>query len=361
MRYHARDMAVVRARGADIPIVLASATPSVETEVNARRGRYRRLHLPERFGGQHLPAIEAIDLRARRPAARAFHRAAARRRGQDRARARRAGAAVPQPARLCAAHALPAMRLPPRLPELRRLAGRPPLPAPSRLPPLRLRDAAAGAMLRTARPSTRSSRSAPGVERLERGGRRAVSRQPHPGAVQRPGRIDGAPARGAGRRRRGPLRHHHRHPAGRQGSPFSQAQPGRRRRCRSRSQQRRSARGRAHVSIAASGRRPRRARGRPRRRLPADASARASGDAGADRGRPRGVLRRARSSCARRPTIRRSGGSRACWCRLASGRQPRAMRAGSPRWRRGRTRCACSGPPRRRLRWCAGATAFGCC
>jgi primosomal protein N' (replication factor Y) len=66
-RYHARDMAVVRARGADIPIVLASATPSVETEVNARRGRYRRLHLPERFGGARLPGIETIDLRAEGP------------------------------------------------------------------------------------------------------------------------------------------------------------------------------------------------------------------------------------------------------------------------------------------------------
>jgi primosomal protein N' (replication factor Y) (superfamily II helicase) len=62
VHYHARDMAVVRARVADIPIVLASATPSVETEVNARRGRYTRLHLPERFGGQHLPTIEAIDM-----------------------------------------------------------------------------------------------------------------------------------------------------------------------------------------------------------------------------------------------------------------------------------------------------------
>src|SRR5260370_6287238 len=60
-------MAVVRARGASIPIVLASATPSVETEVNARRGRYRRLHLPERFGGAHLPGIETIDLRAEGP------------------------------------------------------------------------------------------------------------------------------------------------------------------------------------------------------------------------------------------------------------------------------------------------------
>ena len=62
VRYHARDMAVVRARASQIPIVLASATPSVESEVNARRGRYRRLSLPERFGGAHLPSIEAIDL-----------------------------------------------------------------------------------------------------------------------------------------------------------------------------------------------------------------------------------------------------------------------------------------------------------
>ena len=67
VRYHARDMAVVRARGAQVPIVLASATPSVESEVNARRGRYAHLHLPERFGGQHLPAVEAIDLRREGP------------------------------------------------------------------------------------------------------------------------------------------------------------------------------------------------------------------------------------------------------------------------------------------------------
>ncbi|MGH6769603.1 MAG: primosomal protein N', partial [Xanthobacteraceae bacterium] len=67
VRYHARDMAVVRANVAGIPIVLASATPSVETEVNARRERYRRLKLPERFGGQHLPGIEAIDLKREGP------------------------------------------------------------------------------------------------------------------------------------------------------------------------------------------------------------------------------------------------------------------------------------------------------
>ncbi|MGH8734732.1 MAG: replication restart helicase PriA, partial [Burkholderiales bacterium] len=66
--YHARDMAVVRGRVAKLPVVLASATPSVETEVNARRGRYKRLHLPERFGGQHLPLIEPIDLKREGPA-----------------------------------------------------------------------------------------------------------------------------------------------------------------------------------------------------------------------------------------------------------------------------------------------------
>ncbi|NEW89103.1 primosomal protein N' [Rhodopseudomonas sp. WA056] len=65
--YHARDMAVVRASIAKIPIVLASATPSVETEVNARKGRYQRIPLPSRFGGQHMPQIEAIDLRREPP------------------------------------------------------------------------------------------------------------------------------------------------------------------------------------------------------------------------------------------------------------------------------------------------------
>src|SRR5207253_3753397 len=66
-RYHARDMAVVRGSIAKIPVILASATPSVESEVNARRSRYRHVHLPERFGGAHLPTIEAIDMRREGP------------------------------------------------------------------------------------------------------------------------------------------------------------------------------------------------------------------------------------------------------------------------------------------------------
>src|SRR5256885_1209447 len=67
VHYHARDMAVVRARIVDIPIVLSSATPSVETIVNARRGRYRKLALAQRFGGAREPAIEAIDLKREGP------------------------------------------------------------------------------------------------------------------------------------------------------------------------------------------------------------------------------------------------------------------------------------------------------
>ncbi|OYY13044.1 MAG: primosomal protein N' [Rhizobiales bacterium 35-68-8] len=66
--YHARDMAVVRARFAHAPILLASATPSIETEVNARRGRYGRLALPERFGGAKVPGLAPIDLRREGPA-----------------------------------------------------------------------------------------------------------------------------------------------------------------------------------------------------------------------------------------------------------------------------------------------------
>ncbi|MBB6308450.1 primosomal protein N' [Xanthobacter tagetidis] len=65
--YNARDMAVVRARLAACPIVLASATPSIETEVNARRGRYKRLALPLRFGGAKVPALTPIDLRKEGP------------------------------------------------------------------------------------------------------------------------------------------------------------------------------------------------------------------------------------------------------------------------------------------------------
>ncbi|MEX6724458.1 primosomal protein N' [Parapedomonas caeni] len=65
--YQARDVAVVRARYRDCPVVLASATPSLETRLNAESGKYRHLRLPARFGGASLPVIAAIDMRTSPP------------------------------------------------------------------------------------------------------------------------------------------------------------------------------------------------------------------------------------------------------------------------------------------------------
>ncbi len=65
--YHARDMAVVRARECDAPIILASATPSLESHINAQTGRYQRLTLTQRYGDADFPKIEAIDLRMAPP------------------------------------------------------------------------------------------------------------------------------------------------------------------------------------------------------------------------------------------------------------------------------------------------------
>jgi len=60
--YHARDMAVVRGRIAKCPVVLASATPSLETWVNATSGRYAHLKLPRRHGEATMPQVRLIDL-----------------------------------------------------------------------------------------------------------------------------------------------------------------------------------------------------------------------------------------------------------------------------------------------------------
>ncbi len=65
--YQARDMAVVRARLGEHPVVLVSATPSLETVVNVERGRYEELQLPERHGAAGLPEVSLIDLRQDRP------------------------------------------------------------------------------------------------------------------------------------------------------------------------------------------------------------------------------------------------------------------------------------------------------
>jgi len=67
VRYNARDVAVIRARFEGIPVILASATPALESLQLAEAGVYAKIDLPARFGGAELPAIEVIDLRSEAP------------------------------------------------------------------------------------------------------------------------------------------------------------------------------------------------------------------------------------------------------------------------------------------------------
>ena len=62
--YHGRDMAIVRAQIANTPVVLASATPSLETRVNVSRERFASIPLPERFGNAIMPTITTVDMRS---------------------------------------------------------------------------------------------------------------------------------------------------------------------------------------------------------------------------------------------------------------------------------------------------------
>lgn len=68
LRYSARDLAVFRAKQAHIPVVLGSATPSLESYHNALTGRYRHLRLSQRaFKNAALPQVECVDMRAEKP------------------------------------------------------------------------------------------------------------------------------------------------------------------------------------------------------------------------------------------------------------------------------------------------------
>jgi len=61
--YHGRDSAVMRAHIEGVPVVLGSATPSLESVLNARRGKYEMLSLPSRIGEAVMPSIEVVDMR----------------------------------------------------------------------------------------------------------------------------------------------------------------------------------------------------------------------------------------------------------------------------------------------------------
>ena len=295
--YHARDMAVVRGHIAKIPVVLSSATPSVETEVNARSGRYQRIALPSRFGGQHMPHIEPIDLRIEGPergrfiaprlAEAVLH--AIERREQALLFLNRRGYAPLTLCRACghrfACNICDAWLVDHRFRQ--RLVCHHcgfSIPRPHVCPQCQAEESLAAI--------------GPGVERLQEEvaalfpqARTMVLSSDLITSIEtmRSELTEIA---------EGPRRHHHRHAARGKGPSLPAAQPRRRGRCGSGLEQRRSARRRADVSIAQPGDRARRPRGRARHRLPADPSAAASGDARAGQLRSRGVLCQ-RDRCAR--------------------------------------------------------------
>ena len=135
--YNARDMAVLRASLNAAQVILSSATPCLESWANAEAGKYTRINLTSRFGAAEMPDMAAIDMRAERMEANRWisPTLAARSHGADRARG--TGAAVPEPARLCARHRLPRLRASDRLRPLRRADGRTPVPEAADVPPVR--------------------------------------------------------------------------------------------------------------------------------------------------------------------------------------------------------------------------------
>jgi primosomal protein N' (replication factor Y) len=134
--YNARDMAVVRARLADCPVILSTATPSLETFVNARDGRYALHRLTARHGAAQLPEIELVDMRASPPPRGSWlvpqmveRVGAAIEKGEQ--------ALVFEPARLCAAHPVPRLRASLCVSRLRCVDGRTPLSQTIAVPSLR--------------------------------------------------------------------------------------------------------------------------------------------------------------------------------------------------------------------------------
>ena len=184
VQYHARDVAVMRGHFEEIPVILASATPAIETRHMVEIGRYREFRLTERHGRADLPEIRAIDLTQDPPPRGRWLAPSLVAELEANLAARRAVAAVPQPPRLRAADPVPDLRPPLPMPELHRLDGRAPADAPPRLPPLRPCHAAAEGLPRMRRGGQ------PGRLRARRRadrrrGRRAVSRGAHRDRHQR--------------------------------------------------------------------------------------------------------------------------------------------------------------------------------
>jgi hypothetical protein len=157
LRYSARDVAIARGQQAGVPVVLGSATPSLESYAQALAGRYQLIELRQRAVSQaQLPAIEAgrpqaysARQRPHPPRAQGAHR---------NAWPRRAEPGVPQPPRLRPGAVLPELRLGVAVPELLGAAGAAPHLASIEVPSLRIRDAYPGRMSELRQPRPQAAR-----------------------------------------------------------------------------------------------------------------------------------------------------------------------------------------------------------
>ena len=117
-RYHARDVAVKRAQMEGIPVLLGSATPSLESWRNAQRGRYTLLSMPSRVGGRPMPNVEIIDLRHEKTAMGCLSEPL-RQAMIERTRKGRSGHPALEPPRVSYVRPLPALRRRGQVPRMR--------------------------------------------------------------------------------------------------------------------------------------------------------------------------------------------------------------------------------------------------
>ena len=195
VNYQARDMAVVRASLGGVPVVLSSATPSIESLVNALTGRYRHIRLESRFHATALPDLSAIDLRRAPPERGRWLSPPLIQAVIETLAKGPAGAVVPQPPGLRAAHPVPPLRTPFRMPAMHRQPRGASLQAEADLPSLRLHPARAQGLPQMQRrgnaDALRTGRRAGG----RRGGR-ALPGHADGHSVERPSADHHRPARG---------------------------------------------------------------------------------------------------------------------------------------------------------------------
>ena len=271
VQYHARDVAVMRAKLEDIPVVLASATPAIESRHMAEIGTYRELKLPDRYGGARLPDMAALDLLQDPPPRGRWLAPKLVEALEDNLEAgeqsllflNRRGYAPLTLCRRCGYRFqcpnCTAWMVEHRF--TRRLAchhcGHM-MPAPQACPECKEEDSLVAC--------------GPGVERIADEVAAALPRGAHRDRHLRHDLVAGQ----GGRVRRadggGRDRHRHRHPARHQGLSFPQPDPGRRGRRRPRPRRRRPARGRAHLPADPAGLGPRRTRRQARPRPRPDAT-----------------------------------------------------------------------------------------